>query len=123
MQEIIPSEYEECKAFWAYCQRVLRLGKRAFHHANEGKRDAWYGKALKNIGLTPGLLDYQFLKKNPKYIGLWIEMKRKDGRKKPKDPDQEEMMEILREEGYYANYAYGCDDAIKIYTDYVNNRL
>lgn len=121
--KIIPSEYEECKAFWDYCQKILRLGMRIIHHANEGKRDEWYGRALKRIGLTAGVFDYQYVVSNDKYHSLWIEMKRKDGREKPKRPEQEAFMEMLNSNGHYATYAYGCEDAIKIYTDYVNNRL
>jgi hypothetical protein len=122
-QTLIPSEYEECKAFWQYCQKVLRLGKKIHHIANEGIRDSWYTKSLINIGLTPGVLDYHYVPRNDKFIGLWIEMKRIDGREKKKDADQEEFIAMLNENGHYATYAYGCDHAIKIYTDYVNNRL
>lgn len=122
-QTVIPSEYQECKAFWDYCQRVARLGKKIYHIPNEGKRDAWFTKALINIGLTPGALDYHFIPRNDKYLGLWIDMKRIDGRDKKKDVDQDAYIDMLKEIGHYACYAYGCDDAIKIYMDYVNNRL
>lgn len=123
LKNLIPSEFEECKAFWAYCQTVLRLGKKIVKHCNEGMRDDWYTKALINIGLTPGLLDYQFWISNEKYHGLWIEMKRRDQRNKKKDNDQEEMIALLNKNGHYATYAYGWEDAIRIYTEYVNNKL
>jgi len=123
MQKIVPSEFQECKLFWQYCQTVLRLGMSIYHIANEGKRDSWYTKALLNIGLTPGMLDYHYIPRNEKFIGLWIEMKKIDGRDKAKDPDQEACIEMLLKNGHHACYAYGADHAIKIVTDYVNNRI
>ena len=122
-QTIIPSEHQECKVFWEYCQRVLRLGLSVFHVANEGMRETWYTKSLISIGLTPGVLDYVFLIPNNKYHGLIIDMKRIDEREKKKKPTQEAFIENCIKSGYYASYAYGCEDAIKIYTDYVNNKL
>ncbi len=120
---LIPSEFKECQAFWDYCQRVLRLGLTLIKHANEGKREAWYGCALKSIGLTPGVCDYQYLVSNGKYHTLWLEMKKIDERNKKKRPEQDAFIEMLNKNGHYATYAYGALDAIRIYTDYVNNRL
>lgn len=122
-QELVPSEYEECKAFWQYCQKILRLGMSIFHVPNEGIRESWYTKALINIGLTPGVLDYFYIKANQKWHGLIIDMKRRDLRGKETDPKQDAFIENAKKNGYYASYAYGFDDAVKIYTDYVNNRL
>jgi len=122
-QEIVPTEYEECKAFWQYCQKVLKLGKSVHHIPNEGMRESWFAKALIRIGLVPGTLDYFFQRSNNKWHGLYIDMKRKNQRDKKKNLDQESFIENALKDGYYAAYAYGCDDAIKIYTDYVNNRI
>lgn len=68
-------------------------------------------------------MDYQWPVPNKKYIGLWLEFKRVDERGKKTKPEQDEWIARLLKIGHYASYAYGCDDAIKIYTDYVNNRL
>ncbi len=122
-QTLIPSEYQECKAFYYYCQRILKLGKTIVKNVNEGIRDTWYTQALLNIGLTPGHLDYQYIVPNDKYSSLWLEMKRIDGRSKKTDANQDEMIELLNKNGHYACYAYGAEHAIKIYNDYVNNRL
>jgi hypothetical protein len=122
-QIVIPSEYQECKAFWGYAQIVPLLREYLIKHANERIGHSWFTKALIAIGMRPGLVDYQWPLRNEKYNGLWIEMKRIDGREKAKDADQDEWIEKLRKIGHYATYAYGCDHAIKIYTDYVNNRL
>jgi len=123
MQILIPSEYQECKAFWGYAQRIPTLGEYLIKHANERIGHSWFTKALIAIGMRPGLLDYQWPVPNRKYLGLWLEFKRKDQREEKKKPEQDEWIEKLLKIGHYATYAYGCDDAIKIYTDYVNNRL
>lgn len=122
-QTLIPSEYQECKAFWGYAQRVPRLGEYLIKHANERIGHSWFTKALIAIGMRPGILDYQWPVPNQKYLGLWLEFKRIDQREKKKDVDQDEWIEKLNKIGHYASYAYGCEHAIKIYTDYVNNRL
>lgn len=118
----IPTEYQECKAFWDYCQHVLKLGNRIIHHANEGKRSPVMGKILKNIGLTPGVCDYQYIMPSGKYHGCWIEMKRRHMQNVPKNPAQVEFIEMLNSSGHYASFAYGMEDAIKILTDYIQGR-
>lgn len=123
MQRLIPTEYQECKAFWNYAQNVPLLKKYLIKHANERIGYSWFTKALIAIGMRPGLLDYQWPVSNLKYHGLWLEFKRIDQRGKKKDKDQDEWIENLLEIGHYASYVYGCDEAIKVYTDYVNNRL
>ena len=123
LQILIPSEYQECKAFWGYAQRVPLLKKYLIKHANERIGHSWFTKALIAIGMRPGLTDYQWPLRNNKYVGLWLEMKRIDQRDEPKKPEQDEWIANLLEIGHYATYAYGCEHAIKIYTDYVNNRL
>ena len=122
-QELIPSEYEECKAFWQHCQVVLKLGRSAHHIPNEGIRDSWFLKALIKIGLVPGVLDFFIQRQNINWHGLYIDMKRKDLKGKKTDPDQDAFIENALKDGYYASYAYGCDEAIKIYTDYIHNKI
>lgn len=119
----VPTEYQECKAFYQYTQSVLRLGKTIVKHVNEGARVGWWGKALSLIGLTRGLCDYQYIVPNKKYHGLWLEMKRRDGYHKKKDVDQEEFIATLRAHGHYATYCYGFEDALKILTAYMADEL
>lgn len=120
---IVPSEYQECKVFWEYCQVKLKLGMHIYHIPNEGKRDKWYANALVNIGLTPGIIDYHYIPRNGKYLGWWVDMKRIDERGKKTDPNQDACIEMLLENGHYASYAYGATEAIQLLTDYRNNRL
>jgi hypothetical protein len=73
--------------------------------------------------MRKGLPDYQYPLKNATYASLWLEMKRIDQREKEKKPEQDAWLEKLRKAGHYATYAYGCEDAIRIYNDYINDRL
>jgi len=93
-------------------------------HANERVGDPmWFIKALYAVGFRKGLPDYQYIVPNEKYHSLWLEFKRADQRDKKKATEQDEWIERLMKRGHYAAYAYGLVDAIKIYTDYINNRL
>src|SRR6267154_1620491 len=122
-QKLIASEYQECKAFWQY---AIEAG---FHddlvkNANERKEnDSWFINALFAIGFRKGLPDYHYICANQTYHGLWIEMKRMDERGKKTKSEQDEWIARLLKKGHYASYAYGCEDAIRIYKDYVNNRI
>lgn len=122
-QKLIPSEYQECKAFWDYIL-LLKLDKDFIKHANERMGDkSWFIKALFAIGFYKGLLDYQYIVSNEKFHGLWIEMKRVDQREEKKRIEQDKLIARLLKNGYYATYAYGCEDAIRILTLYINNRI
>ena len=121
----VPSEYQECKAFWAYALLIPSLGDNLIKNANERISDdgGWFTRALCAIGLRKGLPDYQYIVPNEKYHTLWIEMKRSDQRGKKTRDEQDKWIERLLKNGHYACYAYGCDDAIKIYKDYTENRI
>lgn len=122
-QQLIPSEYQECKSFWQYAIAKGFDGD-LIKNANERKGgESWFIQILYAIGFRKGLLDYHYIVANEKYHGLWIEMKRIDQRDKKKSQEQNEWIEKLLKRGHYASYAYGVDEAIKIYMDYVNNRL
>lgn len=120
---LIPSEYQECKAFWQYAC-LMGFNDDLVKNANERMGDSnWFINALYAIGFRKGLLDYHYIVPNGKYHGLWLEFKRRDERGKKTKREQDEWIARLLKRGHYASYAYGCDDAIKIYTDYVNNRI
>lgn len=123
-KKLIPKEHQECKAFWDYCQVVLKLGLSVIHIPNEGKRSFQYGKTLKKIGLTKGALDYIFFIPNKRWHGLLIDIKTIDKKgKKPSSKEQQAFIENALKQGYYASYAYGCDEAIRIYKDYINDKI
>lgn len=121
-KKLIPTEYEECKTFWQYIC-LKKLEDLFIKHANERTDEPWFIKSLYAIGFKKGIPDYQFIRRNIKYAGLWIEMKRPIERNRKKRIEQVAWLQRLNDEGYFASYAYGADDAIKILEDYINNRL
>lgn len=125
MQKIVqelPSEYQECKAFWKWAQFHPLIGEYLIKHCNESQSKSWFIRALISIGMRPGIPDYQFPLSNNKYKGLWIEMKsKKKGAKR--GILQDKWINKLNKINHYATYAYGCDEAIKITLDYIENRI
>lgn len=117
------SEYDECKAFWEWAQFFPYIRDYLIKHVNEGKRSNITGKRLKDIGLRPGVPDYQYVRPNQKYCGFWIEMKRPCERNKAKREEQIEWIAKLRESGHYANFAYGWFDAREQLLAYIENNL
>jgi len=122
-QKLIPSEYQECKAFWQWAQTQPILKELLIKNANEHKSDEWFITALLSVGMRPGIPDYHLPYNNGTYSGLWLEFKRSDQRDKPKKINQEAWLEKLSKFGHYACYVYSCDEAINICTSYLNNIL
>lgn len=122
-QRIIPSEYEECKAFWDY---ICRKGMQEdwIKHANERIGDPpWYVKSLIRIGLRKGLPDYQYIVSNDKYHSLFLEIKRVDQRSLKKRAEQAGIIDRLLERNHFACFVYGVEDAISIVERYLKNEL
>jgi hypothetical protein len=74
--------------------------------------------------------DLYLLEPRGKYSGLILELKAKNIYKRDgtlyKDEhleDQQRTINLLNEKGYYATFAVGFDQSIKIIEDYLNNRL
>ena len=119
--KVITSEYSESKAFndWLLWQPKLF----GVHHVNEGKRSPIEGKRLKQIGMTAGLPDFQIFCANDNWHGLFIEMKQKHKRNHKMPEHQVKFHEKLLARKYYATFAFGCDDAINITTQYLANLI
>lgn len=122
-QNIIPSEHEECVIFYQWAQLNPLLKEFLIKNCNEGKRTYFTGKRLKAIGMRKGLPDYFLPLPNATKKGLWIEMKRVDGRNKTKDFDQLLWIKKLLSIGHHATFCYGADDAIQITKDYLANKI
>lgn len=120
---MIANEYQECKAYWNWAQGNDLLKEYLIKNANENQSKNWFRWALIAIGMRPGLPDYHLPFANNKYHGLWIEMKTKDQVNKKKRENQEEWIAKLTKINHYACYAYGCDDAVRITQDYLQNKL
>ncbi len=118
-----PTEFQECKAFWQYCQLKPILYDYLVKIPNEGKREAWYGRSLRAIGLRPGVPDYLYVRSNDRFHCCWIEMKRADEKTHKKNSNQEMWIELLNDIGHFATYAYGAEHAIQIINDYNSNKI
>jgi hypothetical protein len=122
-QTLIVSEYEECKTFMDWVNLNPALAQFMIKNTNEGQYTPWFVKALIRIGMRPGLPDYHLPLKNDRFMGLWIEMKRKDEQDKKKKAEQDAWIARLNKIGHYATYAYGADEAIRITNQYLNNKI
>lgn len=110
----------------AYARWADTVGLPLIHIPNEGKRSLSYGRRLKLMGMRKGVPDFflPIMRKN--YGGLFLEMKRKKtytASEKKKWFNQEEWLSVLKKQGYCTGFAYGCEDAVKITTDYLRERL
>lgn len=89
-----------------------------FHIPNGGSRHIAEAVKLKMMGVKKGIPDiFIHVAKFPHH-GLFIEMKSKDGGAHQKS--QTEKIVELRRCGYRAEFAHGCEDAIKIVDNYLN---
>lgn len=73
--------------------------------------------------MRPGIPDYFYPVPNDQWRGLWLEMKRSDGLKARKNLLQEQWIDKLLAIKYYACYAYGAEDAMRICKAYMNNEI
>lgn len=119
----IATEYQECRTFFSWSQYNPRIKGFLIKHVNEGKRSRLLGRLLKLIGLTPGLPDYQLLLSNKNWNGLFIEMKTVDEKGKKQPINQVNFIKKLISKGYYATFAFGADEAIKITENYLNDKI
>ena len=122
-QKQIPSEYQECKAFWEWAQLIPLLKDLLIKNTNEHKSDQWFITALLSIGMRKGLPDYHLPYNNGTYSSLWLEFKRSDRKGKATNPDQDVWIDKLTRYGHYACYVYSCDEAIIVCNKYIQNLL
>lgn len=113
-----PSEHKEAVMFME--EMILRFPKEAavlFHIPNEGRRNPWTGKFLKQEGMKSGVPDYFMPVAVGGYHGLFIELKRRF--KAVLTPIQIQWLDALKAQGYAAHVAYGSEAAIKIVINYL----
>lgn len=110
----VPSEDQEqaklCK--WLRLQRI-----RFFAIPNGSSRHLLEAIKLKRCGVQPGVPDICIPIPSGSYHGLFLELKRVKGSKV--SDSQLYWMTFLREQGYYAEIAYGADQAISIVDEYL----
>ena len=84
------------------------------------------GERAKKAGKKAGVSDLHLPVPIYPYCGLWIEMKRKieKGKPKPKTTlSQQEWINKMRKQGHYACVCFGAEQAIEIIKKYVKSEL
>lgn len=110
---IKPEESEQITALEWLRLSHPDIAKDAIHIANERKTSPMYGYTLKQMGVRPGIPDLFWPKPiqhtHTFYHGLFIEVKTAKGRL---TSIQQETIDQLNEDGYYACVAYGARNII-----------
>lgn len=119
----IPTEMQECRAYWQWVQTVPLLRDYLYKIVNEGKRSVIQGGQLKQIGLRAGLPDYHFPVANDNWYGFWLEMKTRKKSEKVMPSHQSDWLEKLRKIRQYATFAYGWEDAAEKTMSYLQNKV
>jgi hypothetical protein len=96
---------------------LTRRGIRHTASANAGKRTIQAGRKLKLMGMSPGFPDITIPIPSGGYHGLYIELKREKGG----HPTYEQLdwITFLRMKGYFADFAYGFEEAKQIVCKYL----
>ena len=86
--------------------------------ANGGSRNLFEAMKFKRMGVAPGYPDIFVPFPVAHYHGFFIEMKREKGGKV--SAEQRQWLQHLREKGYYAEVARGCEEAKELFLHYLS---
>lgn len=123
----VKSEHAEQVSFIHAAKKMLRargdeyMIPLLFAIPNGGRRDARTAASLKMEGVRAGVPDLFFAHPTRSAYGLFLEMKKEKGGRV--SPDQKEQMEALSNEGYVCKVARGCVEAVRIFEDYLEDRI
>jgi len=114
VSSVVPTEDQEQirLATWLALQ-----GIRFTASANGGSRNYLEAAKLKRMGVSKGWPDVQIPIMSGGFGGLFIELKRVKGGKPTRE--QVDWIRYLREQGYYADFARGFDEAKEIVLHYL----
>lgn len=90
-----------------------------YHIPNGGSRNAWEGARFKRLGVMPGIPDICIPLARKSYHGLYIELKRANGKMNDLRESQKWWLEWLNRQGYLALVAFGYEHARRIVEDYL----
>lgn len=111
--EAIEDVHQRSFTKWAFGHPIL--SKYYYHVPNEGKRPRLTGHLLTLKGLRKGVSDIVIAYPSPQgYHGAYLELKRpmfKDRVRNVLSVDQTEWIDSVKKVGYYANVAWGWEDA------------
>ena len=133
MPKVIPSEHQEQVSYISWFKRQYpKYAKAIFSNPNGADISGHSTKGLsiktvkaikmnkmKKEGFKPGVSDVQLTVSRGGYHGLWVEMKRSNGKEKDVSDDQAAHIELMQELGHMAEWAAGADEAIKITKKYM----
>jgi VRR-NUC domain len=113
----MPTEAQEQAALvrWMTLKRI-----RFFAIPNDGKRTIAEGARFKRCGMIRGVPDLCIPIPSGSYHGCFIELKRRKGGRL--SPEQVEWLAFLRSQNYYADFAFGFEEAKNIIEAYLNNK-
>lgn len=120
-EQLIASEYQECRAFWQMAQFNSTLREYLIHIPNQGQRSIPYYNALKSIGFRAGAPDYVLPLPSMGHASLWLEMKKKGVKRH--SLEQDAWLAKLNTAGNLALYVYGAEDAYQTCLDYLEGKL
>lgn len=115
MRRKVGSESLEQQAVVTYCAfQAWRLpnSDKIFHIPNGGWRTITEAKRFKSEGVKKGVPDLFLPVPMSGYHGLFIEMKRPDGKNKP-TAEQKEWQSYLSASGYKSIVCYGYEEAVR----------
>lgn len=95
---------------------LTKKGIRHYGSPNGGSRHMLEAVKLKRMGASAGYPDITIPYPNKTHHGLYIELKRPDGG--VVSEVQQEWLDFLNAQGYYAVVSYGFDEAIKVFNYY-----
>lgn len=113
--DLIPKEDREQMLFVTW---LNKKGIRVAASANGGYRNFLEALKFKRMGVSAGFPDLFIPLISGEYHGLFIEMKRSKGG--VISENQKEWLAYLKSQNYYADVAYGFDDAVKITEQYLS---
>jgi hypothetical protein len=115
MKKAIPTEAQEQIKFVVW---LKKQGFRPVASANGGSRNLMEAMKMKRMGVSPGFPDIEVPLPSGPYHGFYVEMKRQKGGKVSEE--QREWLEYLKDKGYFAEVAYGFEQAKEMWNYYIS---
>lgn len=97
---------------------LKKMGYKVAASANGGSRNLFEAMKLKRMGVSAGFPDVFVPMPTPQFNGFFVEMKRTKGGKV--SVLQLDWIEYLRENGYFAEVAFGADEAKELFQFYLS---
>ncbi len=132
-KKIIPTEHAEQVVYISWFKRQYPMYEKAIFANPNGADISGYStkglsvaavkaikiNKLKDEGFKPGVSDIQLTVPRGGYHGLWVELKRANGKEKDVSKDQMDHIVLMRKLGHKAEWAAGAEEAIEITKAYM----